>query len=159
MNRDFNEKINKFYLFTSQDELLHVGWKDEGFVSDVNDDVFDDCRWGFGGADYKKWKIMSNKSCFISLFTASITWGNSWKISLLTHLSKIVCANFWSKLFELIDEFDAVKLYWTQRIQNRQKNGYENNLLNEIVGNLFEELLLFVELINFVNLVHVLYLF
>jgi hypothetical protein len=63
MNRNFHEKTNKFYLFTSQDvldvcggEWLHVGWKDEGFVSDVNDDVFDDCRWGFGGADYKKMK-------------------------------------------------------------------------------------------------------
>ena len=53
-------------LFTSQealdvrgDELLHVGWKDEGFVSDVNDDVFDDCCCNFcEGVDCKiKWKF------------------------------------------------------------------------------------------------------
>ena len=66
MNNDYKEKTKKV-LFTSQDvldvcgdELLHVGCKFEGFVSDVNDEVFDDCRWGFGGggADCQNEKIM-----------------------------------------------------------------------------------------------------
>ncbi len=46
-------------LLTSQDalelrgdELPKVGWKDEGFVRDVNDEVVEDCRWGFTGGGW-----------------------------------------------------------------------------------------------------------
>jgi hypothetical protein len=31
------------------DELSGAGWRVEGFVSDVSDEVFGDCRWGFAG--------------------------------------------------------------------------------------------------------------